>query len=303
MKILLKDIDSTIPNLALMKISAYHKSIGDEVGFSVQDPDKMYVSVIYKKNRSRAIAQKFFYPETEYDIGGSGISLEKTLPPEIENQSPDYSIYPECDRYYGFSTRGCIRNCPFCIVPKKEGSLKLLYESPEDCLKSIMGDYIFDKIEFMDNNILACKDWFISLCAALSKLKLKVDFNQGLDARLLDNDCAQALRQLKPITVWKFAFDNRSYQSSVEKAINILNQNGINVRNKTMWYVYVDSDADFEDALYRCNWLKAHNTTPYVMLNLDTEHTKRMKDLKRWCRPWIFWKIDFEDYKKQTFIH
>lgn len=298
MKVLLVDVDSTIPNLALMKVAAYHKALGDEVGFNVGDPDKVYISVIYKKNRSRALAKRFFFPDAEIDLGGSGVSLEKMLPPEIENQTPDYAIYPECDRYYGFTTRGCIRNCPFCIVPKKEGRIRTLYRTPEECLHNIMGDHGFKKIEFLDNNILAKKQWFWDLCAALTPLKMKVDFNQGLDARLLDDRSARCLKALKPITVWKFAFDDISYQDEVEKAINTLTRNGIDVRHKTMWYVYVDSDADFDNALYRCRWLKNHNATPYVMLNLDTEHTKRMKDLKRWCRPWIFWKIDFEDYKK-----
>lgn len=299
MRILLIDIDSTIPNLALMKIAAYHKAQGDEVGFNISDPDKVYISVIYKRNMHKAMAIKFLYPEAEIDLGGSGIDLEKKLPPEIEKMTPDYSIYPDCDRFYGFTTRGCIRNCYFCIVPKKEGRIRCVYKTPEECLQNITGgSKAFKKIEFMDNNILAKKSWFYELCELLQSSGMKVDFNQGLDVRLLDDHSAKLLSKLKPITVWKFAFDDISYQSSVEKGIEILKRNGIDIKHKTMWYVYVHSDKDFDDALYRCRWLRDHKATPYVMLNLDTEHTKRMKDLKRWCRPWIFYSIDFDEYKK-----
>lgn len=302
MKVLLIDVDSTIPNLALMKISAYHKSVGDEVGFSVTEPDKIYASVIFKKNRHLVDGLPIFYPNAEIDIGGSGYDLEKKLPDCIESMSPDYDLYPECDRYYGFTTRGCIRNCPFCIVPKKEGKIRLVYRSVKIAMESIVGrDFNrFSQIEFLDNNILAEKNWFCKLCEYLIEKKWKVDFNQGLDIRLIDDLSARLLSKLKPITVWKFAFDNTNYQKKVEEGITTLYHNGVDVRNKVMFYVYVDSDEQFEDALNRCKFLKIHGATPYIMLNQDVKHTKRMKDLKRWCRPWIFWSIDFEEYKRKS---
>ena len=101
-KVLLIDIDSRIPNLALMKISAYHKAQGDEVGFSVTDPDKVYASVIFKKNRHLVDGLRFYYPDAEIDVGGSGYDLKKILPDEIEAMTPDYSIYPDNTTYYGY---------------------------------------------------------------------------------------------------------------------------------------------------------------------------------------------------------
>ena len=307
MRILLIDVDSKIPNLALMKISAYHKKLGDEVGFNISDPDKIYASVIFKKNRHLVDGLKFLYPNAEIDIGGSGYDLKKQLPDEIESLPPDYDLYPDCDRYYGFTTRGCIRNCSFCIVPKKEGRFRTLYEKGIDALKSITGESSysilyhhnkFTRIEFLDNNILADKNWFYEICDTLDYLGWLVDFNQGLDIRLVDDLVAEQLHRLYPITCWKFAFDNMNYKDHVIEGIEILKRNGINVRNQVMFYVYVDSDEDFDDALKRCKILKACGTTPYIMLNQDVEHTKRMKDLKRWCRPWIFWSIDYGDYRR-----
>lgn len=299
-KILLIDVDSKIPNLALMKISAYHKSIGDTVGFNVEDPDKIYISCIFKKNKSKVDGLKLLYPNAEIDAGGSGYDLDKRLDPIIERMTPDYDLYPDCDSYLGFTTRGCVRNCYFCIVRKKEGFFKHWYNNVDEALENITGgDFSrFDKISFLDNNILADRQWFIALCERLSRHKIKVDFNQGLDIRLIDEDCARALRRLKPISSWKFAFDDTGYKDHVERGIRILNEAGIRVRHDVMFYVYVHNDNQFDDALYRCHFLKDHGATPYVMLNQETEHTRRMKELKRWCRPWVFWKIDLNEYTR-----
>lgn len=299
MDILLIDVDSVIPNLALMKISAYHKSIGDNVGFNINDPDKIYVSIIFEKHKHWADGLKFYYPNADIDVGGSGYDLNKKLPDYIDNQTPDYDLYKECDRYYGFTTRGCIRNCYFCIVRKKEGNFKRLYNSANDALKSITGnDYErFDKIEFLDNNILADKEWFLELTEYLEYRPYKIDFNQGLDIRLVDDEIAQSLSKLSPINCWKFAFDDMGYRDHVKKGIAILNKNGVNVRTSVMFYVYCHDDQHFNDTLERCRLLKEWGATPYIMLNQNTKHTKRMKNLKRWCRPWIFWSIDYNDYR------
>lgn len=300
MKILLIDIDSKIPNLALMKISAYHKSIGDEVGFNIEDPDKIYASCVFTKNRHKVDGLSLLYPNAEIDVGGSGYDLDKRLDPIIERMTPDYDLYPNCESFLGFTTRGCVRNCYFCIVRKKEGFFKHWYNTVDEALENITGGNMerFDKITFLDNNILADKTWFIALCERLTHYKIKVDFNQGLDIRLIDGPSARALRKLKPISSWKFAFDDTSYQEQVKRGIGILNDAGIRVRHDVMFYVYVHNDDQVEDALARCRFLKDHGATPYVMLNQETEHTERMKILKRWCRPWIFWKIDYNEYTR-----
>ena len=301
--VLLIDVDSTIPNLALMKISAYYKKKGEDVGFGIKNPKYVYASCVFKKNKHKLDGLQFFFPYATIDYGGSGYDLFKKLPDEIDRQTPDYDLYPGCDRYYGFTTRGCIRHCYFCIVPEKEGCFKRLYESPKDCLDNIIGlknMNRFNKIEFMDNNILADKRWFMDLTDELinNYPDFSVDFNQGLDIRLMDNDIARQLKRLKPITCWKFAFDDIRYKDDVIKGIKILNDNGVNTRSKVMFYVYVHSDEQFYDALNRCNILKENKATPYIMLNQDVEHSKRMKDLKRWCRPWLFWATEFNEYKR-----
>ena len=151
-RILLVDVDSTIPNLALMKISSFYKSKGDNVklvkiklkrhkdgtlkeGIKVDlsdKPDKIYISVIFKKNKQVVDDLVSQHSDITFDIGGSGYDLHKTLPDEIENMKPDYTLYPDNDASIGFSSRGCFRKCGFCIVHEKEGAFRrtcLLYTS------------------------------------------------------------------------------------------------------------------------------------------------------------------------------
>ena len=292
MKVLLIDVDSTTPNLALMKISAYEKSKGNQVGFNINDPDKVYCSIIFDWNKHKADGLKFLYPNAQIDIGGGGYDLKKQLPPEIDSMPPDYSIYPDCDYDLGFTTRGCIRNCPFCIVRKKEGRFRI-YEHP-----SQFHEPDHKKIVLMDNNILANQKWFFEVTDWIISNNLKVDFNQGLDIRLITEGIAKRIKELKPITYWRFAFDSLDYESSVKKGIKLLKDAGVNLRSKSLWYVYLDGDHDFNSALERCKILRSLDVLPYPMFNRHAERTTRMTNLKRWCRPWIFFTTEWECYNK-----
>lgn len=290
--VLLVDVDSTIPNLALMKISTYYKNKGVKVGFNIEDPAEIYASIIFKKNKHLADGLQFLYPNACINIGGSGYDINKTLPPEIDLLPPDYSLYPGCDYDLGFTTRGCNRNCYFCIVWHKEGQFRI-YQHP-----SVFHDPKHKKIVLMDNNILWSKKWFLAVTDWILENKLKVDFNQGLDIRLVDNEIAERLAKLKPIQYWRFAFDNLNYEKEVIKGIECLKSAGVDIRHKTLWYVYLHNDGYFNDALDRCNTLKENDALPYIMVNLDAKRTQRMTDLKRWTRPWVFFKTDFINYKR-----
>lgn len=292
MKTLLVDIDSTIPNLALMHISTWKKSEGNEVGFSIPDPDEVYASCIFKKNRHLADGLRFYYPDARIDIGGTGIDLNKNLPPEVDRMMPDYSIYPECDYDLGFTTRGCNRNCYFCVVPRKEGRFHINQHPSE------FHDPSHKKIMLMDNNILFDKDWFFEVTDWIIANNLKVDFNQGIDIRLMDREIAKRIRELKPIRMWHFAFDSMDYKDEVLAGIQMLNDAGISVKNTCNWYVYLHNDSQFEDALERCNILRENKALPYVMVNREVPRTQRMTDLKRWAKPQIFFQVTFENYNR-----
>lgn len=290
-KILLIDVDSKIPNLALMKLSAHHKVLGDDISFNNTDsPDIVYASVVFSKNKHLVDGLKFYYPESEIIIGGSGYNLTSKLDVNIEFQKPDYSIYPEIDYSLGYTTRGCNRKCSFCIVPKKEGTFSIeQHPSNFYCQQ-------FDKITFLDNNILFDKMWFENVVSWTIDNCLDVWFTQGLDIRLLDAIDLGFLQSMRHSHNIEFAWDNLQDEKIIIEKVKLI-ADYLNLRQEVQFYVYVDSDQDFDSGLYRCRKLKELGTNAFVMLNQNTKRTQRLKDLARWAnRKWLYWSCDYSDY-------
>lgn len=289
---LLIDVDSTIPNVALMHISAWRKSLGIRTGFRISDPDEVWASVIFRKNRHKVDGLKLFFPDAKIDIGGGAYDLQKKLPEEVELMMPDYSLYPGCDVDIGFTTRGCNRGCHFCVVPEKEGRFRVVQHPSEFHDPSHKG------VVLLDNNILFDREWFFEVTDWILNKGLSVDFNQGLDIRLLDAGIAARIAELTPLNYWHFAFDSLDYTDAVLKGIEMLKNAGVNLRSKTNFYVYLHGDDDYDSALERCNILRQEKALPYIMVNRESVRTQRMTDLKRWTRPQIFFTTPFENYQR-----
>lgn len=167
------DVDGhNFPNLALMKISSYHKSIGNSVEwfFNLKKYDKVYMSKVFTFSKD----YKTSIMADEIVKGGTGYDLKTTLSTEIESMCPDYSLYGIEDTAYGYLTRGCPRQCAFCIVAKKEGSKSIKVAD----LKSFWNGQ--KNIKLLDANILACKE-ADNLFNQLADSKAWIDFTQGLD--------------------------------------------------------------------------------------------------------------------------
>ena len=289
MRVKLIQVDGDKPNLYLMKRSTYHKLHGDIVGWFTESPDLVYISCIFNWNKDKANSIADYYRGLGCDVnlGGTGINLEYDR--DMDDIYPDYTLY-DMDYDLGFTTRGCIRHCYFCVVPKKEGFFRVV-EHP-----SRFHDPNHSSVILMDNNILANVEWFKEVAEYLITNRLKVDFNQGLDIRLVNPEIASIIKRLKPMKIWHFAFDSLTYKAEVIRGIRYLYDAGVNLRNCANFYVYLHNDDQYESALKRCQILKSFNCLPYVMINRDCEITKRMRDLKRWTRPQIFFSCDFEQY-------
>ena len=286
-RILLVNVDSTIPNLALMKLSAFHKEQGDIVGFDISDPDKVYISCIFSKNAERAKGIATFYPDAEISFGGSGIDISKKLPDEVERIMPDYSLYPEMDYSLGYTTRGCIRRCPFCIVPEKEGPFQRWQHISE------FHNPKHRKIIVLDNNFYADRDWFFENTDYLLDRNISFNAVQGMDIRLLTEEIAERLKQLRIFGNLHFAFDNIQDEAKVLKGIEILQAAGFDT-SRIFFYVLTGFNSSFEEDVYRVNFLRSHNCGAFVMQYQKSSESKRLARYVN--RRWLYWSIPWEKY-------
>lgn len=296
MKIGLIDVDGhNFPNLALMKISAWHKAQGDDVEWCLPllHYDIVYQSKVFDDTYSPDID---WYPQADKIIkGGTGYGLDNKLPDEIEHIYPDYSIYPELtkDTAYGFLTRGCPRGCAFCIVAGKEGrrSIKVA-----DLSEFWSGQ---KKIVLLDPNILACRE-HPDLLQQLIDSKAWVDINQGLDIRMTNERNIELINQIKVKEI-HFAWDNagddlKPYFENYSK----LAKHKPHGHFGTV-YCLTNFGSTMEENLYRIYTLREMGFDPYVMVYDKPNAPQEIRNLQRWCNnKFIFRSCErFEDYKKE----
>lgn len=289
MKIGLLDVDGhNFPNLALMKISAWHKQKGDQAErfFPMNHYDKVYMSKVFD-----------FTPDFETCInadeiikGGTGYDLNNKLPEEIEKMCPDYSLYPQHKEAYGFLTRGCPRGCGFCIVGKKEG---LKSYKVADLSEFWRGQ---KEIKLLDPNLLACKDQE-KLLQQLVDSKAWIDFTQGLDIRLMTDKIAEKLNQLK-IKMIHFAWDNYEFKT-YEKLKEFRSKLKFDDRRLRV-YVLTNFNTTEEQNLERIYKLKELGYDPYVMIFDKPNAPKRLRKMQRWVNNKFIFRSGqaetFEDY-------
>lgn len=302
MNVCLVDADSKagFPNLAIMKLSAWHRQQGDDVelikGIPEAPPlfpyDMTYISVIFYQNASKANTYARML-EGDVDIGGIGDSY-KNLPDEIEHIRPDYSLYG-VNFSMGYTSRGCNRKCPWCVVPRKEGKIR----DNAPILEFLHPDH--DKVLLLDNNFQASPKWRENL-NFIQDHNLKVNFNQGLDIRLVTKEFAGQLAQTKYHS-WNFktrslhfAFDTLQVEGAVRRGIRKLEAAGIPPRS-LMFYVLVGYDTTLEEDLYRVRVLKDLGTIPYIMI-FNRRADPELKHLGRWVNRRYYQFIKWSDYKK-----
>lgn len=305
MKIGLIDVDGHhFPNLALMRISAYHKAKGDEVEWWQGDLfhyDIVYMSKIFSDDYSRDIpapinADKVIRGGTGYciSLGEDGKerfdqSQNHSLPMEMERCFPDYSIYPQYSFAVSMTSRGCPRNCSFCHVAAKEGRCSVKVADVSDFWNGQQ------EIKILDPNITACREKR-DLMRQYIETGAYLEFTQGLDIRLIDDEDMADINRMR-LKNLHFAWDNP--KENLEGKFKAFAQG---FRRKTKIgtvYCLTNFNSTMEENLYRIYTLRDLGFDPYVMVYDKPHAPRKIKRLQRWCNnKFVFNKCrDFKDYQ------
>lgn len=301
MKVALIDVDGhNFPSLPLMKLSAWHKAQGDSVEWYdpltawLDLPDRVYMSKVF------TFTPDYPHPVCAGEVikGGTGYYYPdggEALPQEIEHIYPDYSLYLDLckDTAYGFLTRGCPRGCDFCIVGKKEGRCSI---KVADLTEFWRGQ---KNIVLLDPNMFACRDWK-ELSHQLIDSDAWVDFSQGCDIRIMTEEKAEYIRQMK-IKQIHFAWDRYEDKDTIVPKFEMFKRlTGWNYRKMTV-YVLCGFNTTIEQDLNRIYTLRDLGYSPYVMIydKYKLKQGDKLKHLQRWVNSrFAFAAVKkFEDYK------
>lgn len=292
------------PNLALCKIARWHKQQGDTVewAYPFEHYERIYISKIFNFSPG----DNTVYDADEIIRGGTGYDIKSQLPEDIDKLQPDYSIYPHIpkDTAYGFLTRGCPNKCPWCVVPRKEGKIRPYMDIDEIAIEDRR------KFVLMDNNILAAGEYAYRQFEKIIDRGYFVDFNQGLDARLVTPGFAHLLAKMKWINRRiRFACDTHKQIDVCERAMALINSYGY----KGEYFLYTMLNDDFAECYERLMywWQRNHecrknhkpNIYPYAQpyRNPDNPHhpiPQWQKDMAQWVnKHMVFQMCEFKDFQ------
>ena len=274
MNVALVDVDGhNFPNLALMKLSTWHKAQGDSVewySLLFSRPDKIYASKVFTFTTDYT---DYAPGHPEPIRGGTGYDETVKLPEEIERMIPDYSLYPNWQPAIGFLTRGCVRHCTWCIVPKKEG----LLQEVDDIERISSGR---KEVVLLDNNFLAADEEFVrEQLEKVARLKIRIDFNQGLDARLISPENAKLLAACRWIRFIRFSCDTSAMIEPIRRAVSLIREAGC--KREIFCYMLVQ---DVSDAEIRLRALVDLGVTPFAQPYRDfTENSVPTDEQRRFA--------------------
>jgi len=296
-----------MPNLPLMKWSAWHKKQGDTVTllyahelkqlstFSLE-PNIVYISCVFTWNKLKALRIAQMFSDKKVMVGGSGVDLQQTLPKEVEHIEPDYNLY-RTDYSMGFTTRGCIRKCPWCLVSQKEGDIK------DHALIDEFLKVGHRKLILLDNNFLAGPHYEENLIKIIA-YRLRVSFTQGLDIRLVTQENARLLRKTRFYN-WRFnhrqlyfSFDLPEIEDAVRHGVKILTDVGIKPYS-LRFYVLTGFNTTFEEDMHRFQVLRELGTEPFIMVYNNRKDLPLQRALARWVNRMLYKSCSWDNYKRR----
>lgn len=303
------DVDGhNYPNLAIMKLSAWHKARGDTVEWWWSDffhYDVVYMAKVFSDAYTPDAPEPINADQVIKGGTGYAITLEGGrevyhperdghLPPEIEHIYPDYSMYRDmtAETAFGFLTRGCPRGCAFCHVAGKEGRASVKVADLSEFWNGQRN------ITLMDPNILACRERE-GLLEQLATSGAYVDFNQGLDIRLIDNDTTDLLGRMR-VKCLHFAWDNPA--EDLEPAFKSFSERYRRKDHRTKSvYVLTNFGSTQEEDLHRIYTLRRLGFDPYVMVYNKEAAPRETRLLQRWCNNKIIFNTvpNFRDYDEK----
>lgn len=272
MKISILTPDSKRPNLAAMKISAFHKAMGDNIIHNKFSGEYIYASILFKST-----------PDPPADQVGGPKYPHIKLDPEIEKMKPDYSFYPDINNSIGYTYKACFRTCEHCIVPKQNN---------EETHFSIWDfhDMRFDKIRLMNNNTLADPFWRETFDEVLAVKDLKIIDENGFDARLITDEVGQYINKLQFVGEIHSAWDFMDHEEDILRGLKILRK----AKSRITCYVLI-GETTHEENIHRIEKLKELKITPYVMpLNKKDPYQRKFQ---RWVNIYAYRKYKWEEYK------
>lgn len=295
MNIGLIDVDKTrFMNLALGKIAAYHRSLGDSVEWA--DPmfgsyDRVYASKVF------VFTPDFTdYYDCEVVKGGTGYDIHSVLPDEIDRLQPDYSIYPNIDKKtaYGFLTRGCPNKCSFCVVPRKEGMIR-----PYMDIEEITQGGRRNKVHLMDNNSLAC-DYGIEQLKKIVDKGYRVDYNQAIDSRLITPEVAQLLAKVHWLEPIKFGCDSPKQIETCERAMALIDSYCETPRSYMLFTIVMGDINECYDRISHFRQYPRVRVHAQPMREFDNPRQiipQWQRDMARWAdRKELYTTCDFKDF-------
>ncbi len=291
MKVAVLDVDSKIPNLALMKISQWHKLNGDDVEHYMPLAhhlyDKVYASKIFNFSDGSDI-------QDDMITGGTGIDLKISLPPKMDTMTPDYSLY-NYPHNIGFTQRGCRFKCEFCVVPQKEGK-----PWSANTIDELWTQRDSKFLILLDNDFFGNPDWEERI-EEMKEYDLRVNFSQGLNIRIISERQAQALASVnfrnindnsKQVT---FAWDQIKDEKVIKRGFKRVTDAGIKPY-QMQFYVLIGFDTTPEEDLHRVMMLKDWGCDPYAMPYDKSDPYQ--KKFVRWVnRRAVFHSCTWEEYK------